>query len=70
MWGYPGLIAPASLKHCIISIFTITLYSLSGVNRPGLIEANGNGLDWPVHCWLSGVNRPGLIEATIAGAPR
>ncbi len=37
--GYPGLIAPASLKLGVTSMDVPTDQVLSGVNRPGLIEA-------------------------------
>ncbi len=60
---YPGLIAPASLKHYPMGLFQSPLISLSGVNRPGLIEAVIVGTFLARAHMLSGVNRPGLIEA-------
>ena len=60
---FPGLIAPASLKHAAQSNHIPTACLFSGVNCPGLIEAHA-----PAHLpqkplSFSGVNCPGLIEA-------
>ena len=46
--------------------------TLSGVNRPGLIEAGCPSFGFTLSLLLSGVNRPGLIEAqsaSTAGKP-
>ena len=64
--GYPGLIAPASLKRRRFRARTAPVQPLSGVNRPGLIEAVVDNMVKSLKGELSGVNRPGLIEATLA----
>ena len=63
--GFPGLIAPASLKRCAaLRFFSSVGERFSGVNRPGLIEAKKLGASRGSACaGFSGVNRPGLIEA-------
>ena len=65
MIGFPGLIAPASLKRgSLISPFRRSAL-FSGVNCPGLIEAMMNAAGLRRRMMFSGVNCPGLIEAVL-----
>ena len=61
--GFPGLIAPASLKPFEFPSVVFRQDSFSGVNCPGLIEARFTDQSLDRIIAFSGVNCPGLIEA-------
>ena len=61
--GFPGLIAPASLKRAGDGVPQVVHALFSGVNCPGLIEAFWTMLRCLTGAAFSGVNCPGLIEA-------